>query len=94
MAEQQPDQVAPRISCGARDNGADPTAHVFTPRICVLKKKRRVYTINNRAQSQPGRKSAIRHYHGGMIARRFNYDISFSVIHPNPRSFSSFFARR
>src|SRR5215813_5127168 len=27
MAEQQPDQVAPRIPCGARDNGADTTTH-------------------------------------------------------------------
>src|SRR5262247_2547586 len=27
MVEQQPDQVAPRIPCGARDNGADPTTH-------------------------------------------------------------------
>src|SRR5215813_2778566 len=27
MVEKQTDQVAPRIPCGARDNGADPTTH-------------------------------------------------------------------
>src|SRR5215467_8497945 len=27
MVEQQTNQVAPRIPCGARDNGADPTLH-------------------------------------------------------------------
>src|SRR5215510_2046032 len=27
MVEQQSNKVAPRIPCGARDNGADPTTH-------------------------------------------------------------------